>query len=142
LSSTLVESSVAVCAQRSELIVPPEGQVAAVPEAGIVKTCVEPRNDVPLLPPVMSTLPFASLVAVCPSREDERAVVVDQVSALVSKSWTVAKLVVPPEFPPTINTLLLKLLLLLVSKVAVWDRRAEDILNDWRVQAPEPVVGL
>ena len=130
------------CGPSAGVIVPAETQVAAVPEAGIVKTSAVPSIVVTFFPPVIRTLPFASIVAVCPSRAVASAVVVDQVSAVASKSCTVVRLVVPPELPPAISTLLLKLLLLLVSKVAVCDRRADDMAVDTAVQVPVPVAGL
>jgi len=135
-------SSVAVCSDRAAVIVPPEGQVALVPEPGIVNTSVVASVVVPLFPPVRSTLPFASVVAVWPSRALGRAVVVDQVSADVSNSWTLVRLVVPPELPPAIRTLLLKFVLLLVSSTAVCERRAEAMLLVTAVQVPVPDEGL
>ena len=142
LVTMLVGNSVAVWADRTDVIVPAEGHVAAVPDAGIVNTSVVPRVVAPLLPPVINTLPFASVVAVCPSRVTGRAVVVDQVNAVPSNSWALVKLVVPLELPPAISTLLLNEVLLLVSKVAEWALRADAMFVATAVHAPMPDAGL
>jgi hypothetical protein len=135
-----VGNRVAVCADRTDCIVPAEGHVAAVPDAGIVNLNVVPKVDEPLLPPVTRTLPFAKLVAVCPSRVDGSAVVVDH--AVPSNNCTLVRLVVPPELPPAISTLLLNDALLLESSVAECPRRAEAILVATADQLPEPDAGL
>jgi hypothetical protein len=136
-------NNVAVWVIRPAVRFPPDGQVADVPLVGIVKTSVVASGEpVPFLPPVTSTLPLASLTAVCPSRAVDSAVVLDQADVDVLNSCTPVTLVVPPEFPPTINTWLLKLLLLLVSRVAVWERRAVAMFVETAVQEPEPLLGL
>lgn len=70
-ASTLLASSVAVCSRRAEVIVPALAQLPD-PEAAL-KSWVVFKVAEPLSPPVMSTLPFASAVAVCPSRLLESA---------------------------------------------------------------------
>jgi hypothetical protein len=123
--------------------VPPDGQVAAVPDAGIVNTNVEDNGVPPLVrPPVISTFPLASRVAVCPSRAAGSTVVVDHADVDVLKSCTLVVLVVPLVLPPAIRTMLLKLVLLLVSRVAVWDRRATAMLVATAVHEPDPLLGL
>jgi hypothetical protein len=138
--ASAVPSSVAVCATRAACMFPPEGQVAAVPVAGIVNTAVV-AIGAPLLvrPPVISTLPFASRVAVCPSRAAGSTVVFVHVEFDVLNSCTVLTLVAPLEFPPAISTMLLKLPLLLVSSVAVWNRRADAMFVATAVHVPFPV---
>ena len=63
-----------------------EAGVPFEPDPDLVLSGIAAGQFEPFFPPVIRTLPLASLVAVCPSRAGERAVVVDQVSAVVSKS--------------------------------------------------------
>jgi hypothetical protein len=143
LPSTVVDSNVALWKSRPEVIVPPEGQVAAVPEAGIVNTSVDDSGVPPLVrPPVIRTLPFASRVAVIPSRAAGSTVVVDHADVDVLNNCALVVLVVPPVLPPAIRTMLLKFVLLLVSSVAVWDRRATAMLVETAVHEPDPLLGL
>src|SRR5262245_7468288 len=65
LPSTAVERSVAVWAVRPADMFPADGNVGVDPLAGIVNTNVSSSGDpVLVFPPVISTLPFASFVAV------------------------------------------------------------------------------
>jgi hypothetical protein len=143
-TSTFVpESNVAVCRQRTEVIVPALAHVADVPDDGMVNTSAVPIGVPLVLPPVMSTLPPVSAVAVWLSRAVESAVVVDHALVEALNSCTLVVLVVPvPVVPPAMRTRLLKLLLLLVSNVAVWNRRAVAMFVDTAVQLPIPVEGL
>ncbi|MEO5766748.1 MAG: hypothetical protein ABIS92_00220 [Polyangia bacterium] len=68
----------------------------------------------------------------------------DQVEAAMSNIWAVVSVAVPVavELPPTIRTLLLNDVLLLVSSEAVWERRAADIVAVTALQVPDPDAGL
>ncbi|MEO5766747.1 MAG: hypothetical protein ABIS92_00215 [Polyangia bacterium] len=57
-------SKVAVCAHRKVFMVPAVGNVAVLPDAGMVKITEVPRAVVTFFPPASSTFPLASVVAV------------------------------------------------------------------------------
>ena len=122
---------------------PPDGHVADVPVAGIVKTAVVLIGEPPFVcPPVIKTFPFAKRVAVCESRAVASAVVFDHAEVDVLNNCTLVVLVVVVALvlPPTTKTMLLKLelfWLLVVSRVAVWKRRAEAMVP---VAAHEPTL--
>lgn len=138
-ATTLAGKSVAEWAWRGDVRVPAGDQVPE-PEAAL-KCSVVPSVVEPLLPPTMSTLPFAKAVAVCPSRVLDSAVIVVH-DDVPSKRCTVATLVVPPEFPPTTKTLLFSVALPgTTSRVAVCALRGDDMLPT-AVQLPEPEPGL
>jgi len=101
---TMVDgSNVAVCACRAVVMLPADAQLpeplAALNSDVVFKTVV------PFKPPVTSTLPFASAVAVCASRALDSAVRLLQAD-VPSKSCTFATVAPPPESPPTTRTLL------------------------------------
>jgi hypothetical protein len=109
-------SSVAVCPCRGDVIVPAVVQLPG-PEDGLKMTAVA-RVVVPFLPPVNRMLPFASTVAVCPSRG------LGIEASVLNADWTgsnryTADIVAVPLLPPTSSTLLLSCALLVASKVAV-----------------------
>jgi hypothetical protein len=108
------------------------------PEAGLNNRVVFRVVD-PLLPPVSSTLPFASAVAVCPSRELERAVRLLQFEVPSNNCTLVTEAL--PELPPTTRTLLFSVPFdEMESSVALWN------LTAWGMfcvvlQAPFPELG-
>ena len=128
-----------MCPERAAVIVPADDQDPG-PSAGL-NTIAVASVVVPFLPPVTSSLPFASTVAVCPSRGLGRAPWVLNADCAGSKRNTDESVAVPP-LPPTSSTLLLSCALLVTSSVAVWffNRRRDGPVV--AVQAPAPEAGL
>jgi hypothetical protein len=119
----------------------PEAVHVPWPDDGL-KTTVVFRVVVPVLPPVTSTLPFDSTVAVCPSLAAGSCVTRFAADQVVPLSTCTTAVVDDPELPPTTMTVLLSAAFPGTdSSVAVWFVAALAI---WpvAVQLPVPLVGL
>ena len=136
-------NKVAVWVIRPAVRFPPDGQVADVPLVGIVKTSVvasgEPRSVPAARDEHVAVGQPGGGVPLARGRQRRRARPgrrrrVEQLHA--GDAGRAA------ELPPTISTWSLKLLLLLVSRVAVWERRAVAMLVETAVHEPEPLLGL
>src|SRR6185312_5020778 len=133
-------SSVAVWPTRTVVIVPADDQVPTL-ELGL-KSCVVASTVLPFFPPVMRMFPFASVVAVCPSRGLDSEFIVLNEDDVGSNKNTDDSVPLPP-LPPTRSTLFESWLLLVTSNDAVWFfSPGGGIWPLVAVQVPVPEAGL